>query len=110
MSNFFSKNLKFLREKRGISKNKLGEMVGVNQSTIGRWESEEISPSIDNLEKVAKVLNIALPDLLIKDLSTENEITDEFEMLINTNKDILNDEDKETIKFIVEKRKKNCNK
>lgn len=109
MSNFFSKNLKFLREKKGVSKNKLGEMVGVNQTTIGRWESEEISPSIDNLEKVAKVLNIALPDLLIKDLSNEQMI-DEFELLLNTNKDILNDEDKETIKFIVEKRKKNCNK
>ena len=41
VSNLFSKNLKFLREKKGISKNKLGEMVGVNQTTIGRWESEE---------------------------------------------------------------------
>lgn len=72
MSNLFSKNLRFLREKKGISKNKLGEMVGVNQSTIGRWESEEITPSIDNVEEVAKVLHVDLPDLLIKDLSFEN--------------------------------------
>lgn len=72
MGNLFSKNLKFLREKKGISKNKLGEMVGVNQTTIGRWESEEITPSIDNVEEVAKVLNVGLPDLLIKDLSFDN--------------------------------------
>lgn len=72
MGNLFSKNLKFLREKKGMSKNKLGEMVGVNQTTIGRWESEEITPSIDNVEEVAKVLNVGLPDLLIKDLSFDN--------------------------------------
>ena len=72
MGNKFSKNLKFLREKKGISKNKLGELVGVNQTTIGRWENEEITPSIDNVEEVARVLNIDLPDLLIKDLSFDN--------------------------------------
>ena len=72
MGNYFSKNLKFLRETRNISKSRMGEMVGVNQSTIGRWESNEIKPSIDNVEEVAKVLNIELPDLLIKDLSDPN--------------------------------------
>ena len=72
MGNYFSKNLKYLREKKDISKNKLGEMVGVNQTTIGRWESNEITPSIDNVEEVAKALNIELPDLLIKDLSFDN--------------------------------------
>lgn len=77
MSNQFANNLKYIREKKGISKNKLGEMVGVNQTTIGRWETEEIKPSIDNVEEVAKVLNIPLPDLLIKDLKFDNgEIVD----------------------------------
>ena len=72
MSNYFAENLKFIREKKDISKNKMGEMVGVNQTTIGRWESKEIKPSIDNVEEVAKVLNIPLPDLLIKDLRFDN--------------------------------------
>ncbi len=72
LSNYFSKNLKFLRENKGISKNKLGEMVGVNQTTIGRWENNEITPSIDNVEEVAKVLNVPLPDILIQDLSFDN--------------------------------------
>lgn len=72
MSNLFSKNLKYLRESKGISKNKLGEMVGVNQTTIGRWETNEIKPSIDNVEEVAKALNVNLPDLLINDLEFDN--------------------------------------
>ena len=72
MGNYFSKNLKYLREKKDISKNRLGDMVGVNQTTIGRWEANEITPSIDNVEEVAKALNVELPDLLIKDLSFDN--------------------------------------
>ena len=72
MRNYFAKNLKFIRENRRISKNKLSEMVGVNQTTIGRWETEEIKPSIDNVEEVANALNVPLPDLLIKDLQFDN--------------------------------------
>lgn len=72
MGNYFAKNLKYLREQKDISKNKLSDMVGVNQTTIGRWEANEITPSIDNVEEVAKALNVELPDLLIKDLSFDN--------------------------------------
>lgn len=79
MGNYFSKNLKFLRENKNISKNKLSEMVGVNQTTIGRWETNEITPSIDNVEEVAKALNVELPDLLIKDLSFDNASFEELD-------------------------------
>lgn len=107
MSNLFSKNLKYLRERKHISKSKLGEMVGVNQSTIGRWENGEMTPSIDNVEEVAKALHIDLPDLLIKDLSIgEKAYYDELFFLFNANKDILTEDDKEYMKFIIEKRKK----
>jgi len=111
VGNYFSKNLKFLREQRDISKNKLSDMVGVNQTTIGRWETNEITPSIDNVEEVAKALNVNLPDLLIKDLSIDNHQSfDELELLFNKHKDILTDEDKEYMKFIIEKRKKEIDK
>ena len=72
MPNFFSSNLKFLREKEGLSQNKLAEKVGVNQTTIARWETEEIKPSIDNVEQIANALNIGLPELLVPDLRFDN--------------------------------------
>ncbi len=82
MANYFSTNLKFLRENKKISQNKLAEIVGVNQTTIARWETEEIKPSIDNVEEVAKALNVQLPDLLIKDLRFDNaEIVIESETI-----------------------------
>lgn len=72
MSNYFASNLKKIREKRGLSQNKLGKMAGVNQTTIARWENKEIAPSIDNVEDLANALNIPLPDLLGKDLRFDN--------------------------------------
>lgn len=72
MANYFSTNLKKIREEKGLSQNKLGNMVGVNQTTIARWENKEIAPSIDNVEELANALNIPLPDLLGKDLRFDN--------------------------------------
>lgn len=74
MDNFFPKNLKYLREKKNLSQNKLGELTGVNQTSIARWENEEVSPSIDNVIEVAKVFNLSLADLLGKDLSKNADV------------------------------------
>lgn len=89
MKNYFSKNLKFLREQKKLSQNKLGDLANVNQTTIARWENEEMAPSIDNVIELSKIFNIDLADLLGRDLQlnedrkqlTEKE---EMEMLKNT--------------------------
>ena len=109
MSNF-SKNLKFLREQKKLSQNKLAELSNVNQTTIARWENEEISPSLDNIYDVANALDISIADLAGKDLTAEPQQFDELEVLFNKNKDILTDDDKEMIKFMIEKRKKEIDK
>lgn len=107
----FSKNLKFLREKKKLSQNKLAELANVNQTTIARWENEEISPSLDNILDVADALNISVANLTGVDLEKkENNSFDEFELLFDKNKDVLTEDDKEYIKFIIEKRKKEIDK
>lgn len=107
----FSKNLKFLREKKNLSQNKLAEMANVNQTTIARWESEEMSPSLDNIFDVAEALNTTVADLTGIDLEKEETSSfSELELLFNKNKDVLTDDDKEYIKFIIEKRKKEIDK
>ena len=71
MSNYFKSNLKFLREKKGLSQTKLAKKIGVNQTTIGRWESGEITPTVDNVVDLLKALNIpieSLGEFLGKDL------------------------------------------
>lgn len=89
MKNYFSKNLKFLREQKKLSQNKLGELANVNQTTIARWEKEEMAPSIDNVIELSKIFNTDLADLLGRDLQLnedKKQLTEkeEMEMLKNT--------------------------
>ena len=72
MAEYFSTNLKHLREQKGLSQNKLGNMIGVNQTTIARWEDDNRVPTIDNAIDVANALNVPLPDLLGKDIRFDN--------------------------------------
>lgn len=72
MAEYFSTNLKHLREQKGLSQNKLGNMIGVNQTTIARWEDDNRVPTIDNAIDVANALDVPLPYLLGKDLRFDN--------------------------------------
>lgn len=98
MSNYFSKNLKHLREERNLSQNKLAEMIGVNQTTVARWEDDNRTPNLDNAIDVSTALNIPLPDLIGKDLSNKSA-TDIFPKTDDDFKRILRDKgiDDETI-------------
>lgn len=116
MSNYFKSNLKFLREEKGLSKNKLSEMTGVNQTTIGRWENGEISPTIDNVIDLMNALNIPLSELgtfLGKDLSDPNKNIfpkndEDYKQillkkgLINEKDDISEEDAKRLIQFAID--------
>jgi len=55
----FCERLKELREEKGISINKLSKEIGVDHSSIVRWEKGERIPSIDNLYLLAKFFNVS---------------------------------------------------
>jgi transcriptional regulator with XRE-family HTH domain len=52
----FAVSLAMLREKRGLTQSKLGEMVGAKQPMIARYEKGQI-PSVTMLKKLTHVLN-----------------------------------------------------
>ena len=56
--------LKRLREKRGWTQQALAEKVGVARVTIGRIEIGNRKPSLELLERLAKVLKVKVGDLL----------------------------------------------
>ena len=107
---YFSTNLKFLREQKKLSQNKLAEMANVNQTTIMRWESGEMSPSLDNIYDIANALNISVADLTGKNLKENDVEFDELDLLFDKHKDILTESDKTLIKTIIEQRKKEIDK
>jgi transcriptional regulator with XRE-family HTH domain len=53
------------RKEMGLSLAELGGLVGVDASTLYRWESGEFEPrSIDKLRDWARVLSVPVADLL----------------------------------------------
>lgn len=90
MENYFAKNLKSLREQKGLSQSELSRITqkiceaynkGVNkekkltpitQASIARWEAGENSPSVDNIVILRHALNVSLVDLIGEDLQFDN--------------------------------------
>ncbi|MFH1990662.1 MAG: helix-turn-helix transcriptional regulator [Patescibacteria group bacterium] len=60
-----SKNLKKLREKRGLSQDRLAKLADIANNTIIKIEQgENINPRLDTLKKIAKALGIKVDDLI----------------------------------------------
>ena len=67
----FSKNLKFLRKKKGLSVEELGDKLKINPSTIYRWENGSMGATIKNAYDIAVYFDITIADLIGLDLSEE---------------------------------------
>lgn len=109
MGNNFSNNLKHLRIQKGLTQEELSKQLDKDYSTIGKWENGTRSPIMSDVLKVADYFEVPVGDLITTNLSLNNNF-DELELLFSKNKDILTEDDKEYIKFIVEKRKKEIDK
>ncbi len=91
MDNYFSKNLKKIRELKGLSQSELSRrtqkicenynsktdndserITPITQASIARWEAGENSPSVDNLVLLKNALGVNLVDLIGKDLNFDN--------------------------------------
>jgi len=60
-----SKNLKKLREQKGLSQDRLAKLADVANNTIIKIEQgENINPTLETLKKVAKALEISVDELI----------------------------------------------
>lgn len=57
-------NIRKIREKKGISQEKLALEAGLNRAYIGYIERGERNPSTDTLARIATALKTSLKDLL----------------------------------------------
>lgn len=71
----FGRRIKECRETKKISQNELSKEVGVHLSIIGKYERDEVRPSIDVAKKIANALDTTVGYLLSegkRDTSLEN--------------------------------------
>ena len=60
-----AKKVKQLREKLGLSQEKLARLADVSNNTVINIEAgKQDNPTIDTLKKVAKALNVPIEDLI----------------------------------------------
>lgn len=60
----FSKNLKKLRNEKGMSQKALADQLHVERSTVSGWETKDRVPDAEMLIRLAAVLNTSIDDLL----------------------------------------------
>ncbi len=60
----FGKNLKEYREKKNLSQYELSKLINANHSIIGKYERNEVKPSIEVAKKLANVLGTSVGYLL----------------------------------------------
>jgi len=53
----FGKKLKECREAKGFSQNEMAKAIEVHHSIIGKYERDEVKPSIDVVKKMAEALD-----------------------------------------------------
>ncbi|KKR85074.1 MAG: Transcriptional regulator, XRE family [Candidatus Uhrbacteria bacterium GW2011_GWA2_41_10] len=60
-----SKNIRKLREQRGISQDRLSKLADISLNTIAKLElNENQNPTIETLQKIAKALDVKVEDLI----------------------------------------------
>ena len=57
-------NLKNIRQAQKISQKQLADKLGVDQTTISKWEKGKAYPSINKLKKVSNILICSVDDLI----------------------------------------------
>ncbi|SEC57054.1 DNA-binding transcriptional regulator, XRE-family HTH domain [Tenacibaculum sp. MAR_2009_124] len=68
-------NITKLRKQLKLSQNELGKRAGTSGDIIGRYERDEVKPSIEVAAKIADVLDVSLDFLLGKvNVKVDNSI------------------------------------
>lgn len=78
-----------LREEKGLTKEELGTLTGINRIMIGRIEREDFVPSIVQFEALGNVLGFDVSDMFV-----EKEPTNSF---IALRSEAINDTEKEGV-------------
>lgn len=89
----FGEKIATIRKKKGLSQEELAKKVGIISVTIGRYERDEIKPSIDTAAKIAEALDTSLDYLVgnsdaVLEKTLVKKITD-IQKLSNDDKNVV---------------------
>ena len=92
----FGKKLRECREAKGLSQKELAKLLNTSYSVIGKYERDEMQPSIEAAKKIAKLVDTTVGYLLGE--TDEENILKDPEMLKRLNEiEKMDNEDKGSI-------------
>lgn len=103
---FVASNIKYLRTLNNKTQEEIGEICGKTNTAVSNWEKGIREPDAVDLSALSNYFNVSIDDLMLKDLRNNIKICDELDILFNKTKNILTDDDKDMIRFVIEKRKR----
>ena len=72
-----AENIKHIRNEKGISQKRLGELCNIAEPNIRKYENGKQNPKLPTLIKIAKALGVHLKDLV------DSSVWDEFDETID---------------------------
>ena len=74
MGNKYGRKIAYYRRLNGLTQKELGDKIGIGAKGISSWEVGRTEPNMDMVEKLTKVLNCSISDLMDAQItSPENE-------------------------------------
>lgn len=94
----FGEHITTLRKRKSLSQSELGKLVNTSGDIIGKYERNEVKPSIEVASKISDVLEVSLDYLVGKTEQEVNKMT--LKRLFDIEK--LPKEDKEHIFYMID--------
>ena len=71
-----SSNIRFLRNREGLSQEAFAERFGVSRQSVAKWENGESAPDIAKCREIADYYDISIDSLVVLSLSEEGIFED----------------------------------
>ena len=62
----FGSNLKYYREKQGLTQRQLAEQLGYTEKSISKWENENGLPTLEMVLRLTELLQVPLDELVFE--------------------------------------------
>ena len=72
-SNFFCKNLVYLRREKRLRQHEMHDVLGFSRTTWSNYEKGKTAPSLDGLIKIARFFGISIDELVAEDVEQKFE-------------------------------------
>lgn len=72
-SNYFCKNLQYLRKEKRLRQHEMQNRLGFSRTTWSNYEKGKTSPSLDGLIKISRFFGITIDELVAEDMEQKFE-------------------------------------